>query len=309
MDIIHLVGWKQLVWFVGVVIAAGKLADHSTREEARLEAWWWLMHRQPGAWARAFTVAFDAVFGAKHLSRECILRSAAASLVALVLCFLTLEYMLPGMSNVERWTEAGSVDIALGLALCVVANIAVDYVSLLETRLAVGAIAKRKTWLGRIGIVGADVLLSSLGCVLIYLLIRACMFFAMTMQGGWGPALEGAVAGATGTAGQLFLYGNVGEWAAVLDALTSVRGPEGLWSPFLWSTYLTSVWLWFFILARLMNRWGGLLGDVYKKALNVIDVERKPFLFVAIVCSLLTTIVFLLSRVLLLRNVGSAVGT
>ena len=296
MDTTHLLSWKNLAWAVGILIAIGRLADHATLPEARLATSCWLANRQPGAWASAFAVSFDAVFGTQHLSMRCLARSALASIIALSICLMALQFVQPGMSVIDRWAEGGDFRIAIAFAVCVLANVVVDYVSLLETRFAVSAIMKRKTVAARAVIVALDFILTLLGSAIIYCILIASATFSMALEDGWAGGLEAVGAAALAAIVGLFSYSSEGDSLGFLNVLASSPGVQALLSPFLWSTYLTSVLLWLFIAVGIVNRLLGLMGKVYERAIGkIFNIKEKPFIFIGIVCSALVTILFFLA--------------
>ena len=66
---------------------ASTLLNPARKEEIAL----WLMGAQTEQnWSRSFVWLFDAVFGDRHLSWRCFLRSAIASLIAVVLIWILM---------------------------------------------------------------------------------------------------------------------------------------------------------------------------------------------------------------------------
>ncbi|MDW4499915.1 tetratricopeptide repeat protein [Sulfitobacter sp. D35] len=135
---------------MGLTALAG-LLNRQRKDEVAL----WLMgaHTEAG-WAKSFTTLFDAVFGRHHLSLRCFLRSAAASLVAVVVIWLLMGSAETIGLRLQADLTLGTV-LILGLAI----NVAADYASLLETRHLLAHMPRR--WLAQAGVLILDLLFSA----------------------------------------------------------------------------------------------------------------------------------------------------
>ena len=72
---------------LGLTLLARSMLNPARKDEIAL----WLMGAQSEEnWSRSFTSLFDAVFGERHLSWRCFLRSTVASLIAVVLIWLLM---------------------------------------------------------------------------------------------------------------------------------------------------------------------------------------------------------------------------
>ncbi|MEM9320922.1 MAG: tetratricopeptide repeat protein [Pseudomonadota bacterium] len=117
----------------------------------------WLMGAQSEEnWAKSFTALFDAVFGENHLSLKCFLRSAIASLLAVVLI-----WALMGWGGTYEARLEGGDDLIRLLSLALIINIIADYVSLLETRWLLGWLSTRRPFGIQILALIADILISA----------------------------------------------------------------------------------------------------------------------------------------------------
>ena len=75
---------------LGLTLLANSLLNPARKDEIAL----WLMGAQSDeTWARTFTSLFDAVFGERHFSMNCFIRSAIASLLAVALIWLMMGSM------------------------------------------------------------------------------------------------------------------------------------------------------------------------------------------------------------------------
>ncbi|MEO1471105.1 MAG: hypothetical protein AAFV86_18825, partial [Pseudomonadota bacterium] len=157
----------------GLTFAAGSLLHPDRRAAIGL---WLAGAESEETWSKTFVSLFDAVFGARHLSLKCFVRSAIASLIA-----VAGIWMLMG----EAGTFALRLEAELGLgAVLVIAlgvNVVADYVSLLETRWLLGQMHRiRSTWAQALVLV-ADALVSG-----------AIIWAAIALY-VWSPLYEGEI--------------------------------------------------------------------------------------------------------------------
>ena len=109
-----------------LTLLGGGLSSRARKDEIAL----WLMGAQSERnWAMGFTALFDAVFGARHFSLGCLLRSAVTSLVAVALIWL-----LMGQAGAIGLRLRAELSLGALLAIALAVNVVADYVSLLETR-------------------------------------------------------------------------------------------------------------------------------------------------------------------------------
>lgn len=113
----------------------------------------------------SFLNTFDAIFGRKHLTLRCLLISVVAT-IFLMICIFAFTYLISSQGVRKDFIEiiGASMTHPVIFALFVLANILVDYVSLLETRLVIGAIKSTS------GQKSVDILLFSIALVLDLLL-------------------------------------------------------------------------------------------------------------------------------------------
>ena len=116
------------IFYGGTRFFGGHLSE-SVRDTLRL----WLTQRDGEArtnWSRQFCAMFDAVFGARHLSVGCFLRSSVASLLGVLALYLLFG---PVLGLLQGRTPKG-LSMTEALVLGALVNVIPDYLSLLETR-------------------------------------------------------------------------------------------------------------------------------------------------------------------------------
>lgn len=137
----------------GLTLFAGTLLTERRRDEIAL----WLMGAVgEESWSRSFTSLFDAVFGERHLSLRCIVRSSLASLCAVLLIWLL-------MGGVDDLGTRIGTELSLGAVLvaALAVNLVADYVSLLETRFLLGRMHRFRSIAAQAGVLLVDLALSA----------------------------------------------------------------------------------------------------------------------------------------------------
>ena len=248
------------VWVAAVTSCCkvGKIADDAFSGDTKRQVSRWLSNAQPEhvlfGWANVFAFSFDAVFGIRHFSVKCFLRSAIASIVTVLIWDLLIS----------RFIFCALFDAAVGgvgvdgsppwlLVYFAPVNIVIDYLSLLETRFAVSLLQEQRQFIVRGLILAGDLLLTTVGAVAI-----GCI---------------------------LYYIADVPPLPFGLDLVVL---PFIL--PFAYSTYLTSLWLWLFAVAKLANGALSWTGIGYGYAIRSLDTENKPFLAVGVICACLATV-------------------
>ena len=286
--------------------AIGRWLDGITNETAKREVSSWLLNAQQQrvvcGWANAFAHSFDAIFGARHVSLKCFIRSVIASVTAVGLCSLlaasvsTVSSQFPEVSTtISGWSDI--LDLLLFGFIAVSANIIIDYASLLETRIAVDVIRRQRRLLGRCMVLLGDFVFTFLGSAVIFLVIMTVFSVIDIINDAPSHNLIVVILKAKE---QLFteLFFGRGFWGTLSDVLrVSEDEFQNLLVPFLWSTYFTSVWLWLIVVAGIVNRIGSGIGVVKRFAVRYLKIEEKPFSFLAITCWLLLVAVTIVGKV------------
>jgi hypothetical protein len=225
-----------------LTLAAGALVRPQHKDSIAL----WLMGAETDSnWVRGFVSLFDALFGEKHFTLHCMLRSALASLLAVALIWVL-------MGELGTFGTRFDTNLSLGgfLIAVLAVNLVADYLSLLETRWLLGWLEKGRSPLVQVGVLALDLLFSA---GIIWLALVAYLN---------SPLNQGEV-----------------------ESFAEILGVFSIFSVLFYSTFLTSIWSWSYILSALVMRLlrRARLGDW-------LNVAEKPILVLACV---LAGIVFL----------------
>lgn len=233
-----------------------------------------------------FALLFDRVFGEKHLSRHCFNRSCVASALSFLVVWVALLPTLPNEFIIGGFNEAGPLALIGLYAASVPFNFFPDYLSLLETRWAIGLMARTgRVW----GVLLLDVVATSAVSILgmavvaaVFIGLPDIVLLLLGTPTGNTPALlvSGAIQAAQGA----------GPYAAMGFPIKVA---------FL-SAFFTSAWLWIYVgavyAARVLLRMNSGVGFL----LRATDVERQPFRSVGFVSVIITSALFLLALPLVL---------
>ncbi|MEM8553344.1 MAG: hypothetical protein AAGF71_00825 [Pseudomonadota bacterium] len=167
----------------------------------------WLKEGRPKDWAVSFVELFDALFGKRHLSLRCFSISALFSLGT-----VALFWTLMGGTDLLGDRATGTLDFWTLVTVAIAVNVAVDFVSLLETRFVLGQ-------LRRVPLVLHPVVL----------------------------ILDAFVTGAL-IWGALWVWQEYGFHTGEKAVLGEVAGGLSILTVFFYSTFITSLWTWLFIL-------------------------------------------------------------
>jgi TPR repeat protein len=111
----------------GLIAKGGEHLSRDTKENTTL----WLLGEYEDTWAHQLSLLMDKIFGSKHLSWNCFLRSSAASLLFVLLLYFS--FSKAGFLEVKA-RAGGNLSFAGVLGLGILLNLIPDYLSLLETR-------------------------------------------------------------------------------------------------------------------------------------------------------------------------------
>ena len=199
----------------GFMLVMTTLAGKYLHPDRKAELAGWLRGQMPEqSWHGTFVEFFDTLFGRKHISLRCFGASAAASLLAVTGIWL----LLGELGTADLRIEA---DVSLGglLVLALVVNVAADYVSLLETRWLLNKLNRWHTWWQQVGVLLIDLLLS-------------------------GAIIWAAI--------ELYLASPF--YTGERDSMAEVLGLFSIFSILFYSTFLTSVWTWSYIVSTWLLR-------------------------------------------------------
>lgn len=194
----------------------------------------WLSGQNNDGWPHFFCQLFDETFGEKYWSRKCIFRSTLAS----VLSVLVMWIMFEGFDLRER-ASPDPVSIFSVLLVALLVNALADYVSLIETRTILQHIHRVQSIYGQLFVLMADAIIT--GVIILF----ALWVFVKT------PWHDG------------------GEFSIEL-----ILGAFSTLSIFFFSTFITSIWTWLYILSTWSIR-------LFRRQIKDSDFENKPGQIVA----------------------------
>ncbi len=207
--------WGWAAGLAGSMLALTLLAGGLLNQERKDEIALWLMGAQTEEnWSKSFTSLFDAVFGARHLSLRCFLRSAIASLIAVALIWLL-------MGNLGALGLRIRSDLSLGgvLVLALAVNVA-----------------------GRLPLAARNPLAA-----------RPHRPPALVARAGRRPSARPRTLRGDHLARHL-AYLRSPLYAGEAESFAEILGLFSIFSVLFYSTFLTSVWTWAYILSTWLVR-------------------------------------------------------
>ncbi len=262
-------------------------AEEAVSPTVRRSASAWLRNVDPKShvarWSSLFAVAFDKLFGERHWSWRCFRRSAVASLLS-VGVLLCLYWSIHGYVG---WDLDGPA--SLGESLPYVAmwgawNVLPDYLSLLQTRWVLRRLEAR----GSAALVVFDLVITAFIAIAGHVLL-------MFVQTIFAVSINDVLSSLSGDF----------EWwldhMRDLVTLDSTLAPVTL-GIFFYSTFLTSVWLWFYLAAGAAVRVAGGFNVGLRWLRGFTDLDEQPFRSLGFAAVLITTLTFLAGIPLILLN-------
>lgn len=212
---------------------------------------------------RLFNKAFDRIFGYKHLSIQCFLKSSMASLIVVIVMLISWSFLYPTSLMATIIDEPDF--IVTFFLLVTFLNFIPDYISLFQTRLIL-------KYIEHAGIRWLSVLL-------VLDLIITGLIFAL------GLGIFIILAGV-----------NVDIYLSILSDMIQFRSlgnrpPVGI---LFYSTFFTSVWLYLFLAASISVKFLHSMGRIGNWIITIIEVEKKPFQSMGLIIILLTTLAFII---------------
>ncbi|MDU8913618.1 tetratricopeptide repeat protein [Aestuariicoccus sp. MJ-SS9] len=211
-----------------------------SRERKDDIALWLMGGHSEESWSKTFLSLFDAHFGENHLSGKCLFRSCIASVLA-----VSGIWGLMAMTGTLETRFANAMSMTEAIAIGVAVNLVADYLSLLETRFLLSRMPRLRSAPAQCLVLAADAVLTA---AIILITIE------IVKHTGLVPEKNAS-------------------WAAIGLAFSVYSAP-------FYSTFLTSVWTWVYILStwvlRLFTR------------LNLgvhLDVVNRPTLFLSLTLS------------------------
>jgi len=136
-------------------------AETVVKPEVKAAISQWLQNLNPTTafanWPVTFAAVFDRIFGERHFSWHCFIRSCAASFLAVVIATLVWAALRPSQFTafVQYLKNTSLFAVFLFAALL---NLIPDYLSLLETRYIIRWMSKRASTFRILGLLAFDLL-------------------------------------------------------------------------------------------------------------------------------------------------------
>ncbi|MGB2728400.1 MAG: hypothetical protein WBD09_07970 [Halobacteriota archaeon] len=281
----------SLLWLwailVGAIIATFRIMEDTATPDAKRKVAVWIKSFAAKSISqtvvespRWFIEAFDRIFGDRHLTRRCFLRSCGASILAVFV--MTVVWAVLDPTSCQRFTaevEHPILFILLILLIALFLNLVPDYISLLETRWILRKVAQA-------GIKKLIVLL------VLDVIITGGIFVC-------GLVITGILIGCSEGDPIEVVVEFVDEFSEILNALilfTTVDEPP--FGIFFYSTYFTSVWFYLFVASSIATKLLYSLGRIGNRVLVLLKVEEKPFQSMGLIVVGLLTLAFAISAII-----------
>lgn len=274
--------------FAAFVWLASTRTDLVLTKESKQSLGRWIRNIDVGErsarWAAPFSQLIDKVFGRRHFSLKCFLRSSLASFVAVLLLGSLWYLQLPKENHLDfvfvdgnnstrlpawmlymvHFTGPGyneRMPVFTILATPFVMNVLPDYFALLETRWTIKKMAEARSRLASIGYLALNMALN--------LIIAAIFFTLMKLFGMWVVDKPIGFDDFDELLDRQFLYG-LSMFSQTLPPYVTGNGI------FIYSTFLTTLWAWLFVMSGALLRAGAAFGLAKRKIEGWFDVDDKP---------------------------------
>ena len=238
----------------------------------------WIQNLKPAEkitrWPDQFAQLFDSVFGKKHFTFKCFLRSSIASIVSAMIMFFIWGVLRPNEFH-TFFSSPNLVSNIIQLVFFVeTLNFIPDYFSLLETRYMIRWINKSYSVKKSILVILVDGLVTGVIYFIGYNVFWAV--FLITIGGSsFAEFIE---------INQDFLTSHL-----FLKRGKIHRLPIGIT---FYSTFFTSAWLWLYVISGIILKGLKYFGVMVEKVGTIFDLENKPISALGIVASIFVTFIF-----------------
>ena len=300
-DIIQLFGTGSVpVVVAGSVLGVFELGERFASQRAKDALSKWLLTfdvKKAGTLPDGTKELFERIFGERHFSLKCFVRSAAFSLSAMAFIVLLLLLISPEdfLEMKDAFLRSGR--LAEGwenFALWLPWSIFIDYISLFKTRFILRLLTQMRR---------RNTTISLAIVVIDYIVYR--VIFAVGVN---------VVIIAVGIIDGVLSFQNVTNmWAIGVAIVTGIfsyiamQGPVPdvieLWLIFFWAGFAPSLWMWLYVLALFVTR--GLLRSerIVTWLRWALDIEKAPFRSIGAVAA---TLAFIGSVAIILVSVEVA---
>ena len=259
-------------------------------DQTKLEIAVWLLGVKVGdkvePWPKTFVTVFDRVFGTKHLSWKCLLRSCVASLVSIgivvILNFRSFAFWFQEtVLETAGSAYSPSYRVFVLLLSSLVANLGMDYLSLLKTRLFLGRMGRTSS-VGKTGLVFIDFVITSAWASLI--MAFTSVVFTIETDLVWN-----LLAKEHGYLNFLMDFSS-----AVL--LSIAKGQHSVldWLRLVWfyPAFFTSIWLWLYAGSGFILKAARRFDIGFDWFNRKFDIEKKPLQSIGLVAGALVAVAY-----------------
>jgi hypothetical protein len=281
-DIIQFVGTGSVpVLVAATVYGVFELGEKLTSQRAKDALSRWLVSfdvRKAKTLPDGTLEIFQRIFGDRHFSLRCFIRSAAFSLGAMVFIGIIAFLIDPNKAFealIKPYSPHSYGDLLLMVRLWLPWSILIDYVSLFKTRIILQAFTRmrRSTIMMSTAILAGDLvayhLLYSLGLLFMW-------FAILGVNHAWTDISEGWFG---------MVIWTIKELPMRITYLPTFG--DKLYLIFFWGGFAPSIWMWLYVLALFVTR--ALLRS--EKLVNwlrwFLDIEKTPFRSIGAVAAIL----------------------
>ena len=245
---------------------------------------------QAANWPNTFSAMFDSVFGAKHLSLACLMKSSVASMLLFSVCTLllyfdtygTLPYLSPKM-----------------FIIAASGGLFADYLSLLKTRRLLGVFSAQQTFSSLLAFLLMDVVVSlSIATLFVGLAASAQRTLVFLSVSGlshrdsvwWSLVFPTFI-------------DHIIEMFATWRGLVSIRAVYydpiadeiyiGTTIPAYISALVTSIWLWLYAGSVFALRTVKMFDDLFQWLFAAVDIEKRPLQVIGAIAGLMAALMWL----------------
>jgi hypothetical protein len=272
--------WIGIAGFVWVLFErADKVMKQDAKEKISIFLINFDFKKKINTFPEYFISIFDSIFGDKHFSIKCIMRSCFSSLLSLLLiCLFQIS-----ISEIPEYDKEAYIILPIYIFfLGILINFIPDYISLLETRYLISLVSKKKPKNIIFILIFFDIFLSTI-----------IIFFGIQLYNSLKYIFHVIPDERTMLWMLIFNLGSLPE--SYFECLTYLLSFDSVYSLFFYSTFFTSVWLWVYSisvfiappLAKICSKWYWLLN-------NFFDIANKPILSLGWISSMIVTLIFAL---------------
>lgn len=245
-------------------------------------------------WPNNFARLFDRVFGDKHFTLDCFLRSCVASLCFVVLClfvmFLSGNYLPWEDTLFKAEVRSGrAVDAEVSgyviFWFVLMFSLLPDYVCLLKTRYAIKLMQRSRGFFIHLPIFIIDI-------ALVPVVWWTVSFIAWALFGYWFGYIIWKVTGEDFFAQVGFTAIEFGYGYATLQQIVVSSGWKSSQAAFFYAEFFTTIWAVLYFLAGSVSRL--MLGSqfVVTRLVRFFDVQKKPIQSIGFVAACLSALLW-----------------